>query len=184
MSPSEKNMDQWFVLRDLKRPNAKLPAYVELPQLGLEVFTPMKVQLAVKKGKRIKENVPVVRDLIFVRATKGTLDPVIRDIPTLQYRFVKGQAYCTPMTVERREMERFIAAVTTFKHPQFFRPEEIRPSMIGARIKIISGGPMHNMEGNLLKIAGSGKKRLIVEIPELLATAVEITTADYIEILD
>ncbi len=28
----------WFVMRDLKRPNAKLPAYKFLAEQGLEVF--------------------------------------------------------------------------------------------------------------------------------------------------
>ena len=31
----------WFVMRDLKRPNAKLPAYIQLEQEGIEVFTPL-----------------------------------------------------------------------------------------------------------------------------------------------
>ena len=32
---------QWFVMRDLKRTNAKLPAYQMLGEMGMEVFTPM-----------------------------------------------------------------------------------------------------------------------------------------------
>ena len=31
----------WYVMRDLKRPNAKLPAYKQLSDEHLEVFTPM-----------------------------------------------------------------------------------------------------------------------------------------------
>ena len=33
----------WYVMRDLKRPNAKLPAYKQLSDEHLEVFTPMPV---------------------------------------------------------------------------------------------------------------------------------------------
>lgn len=183
MNRDENENMQWFVLRDLKRPNAKLPAYEDLPRRGFKVFTPKKIQLVQRNGRRIKESVPYIRDLLFVHAKKEELDTLIRETSTLQYRYVKGEAYCSPMIVRGPEMERFITAVSTFKNPQFFRPEEIRQSMIGAKIRIISEGPMHNMEGNLLKIAGSGKKRLFVSIPDLLATAVEITSADYVEVI-
>ncbi len=30
----------WYVMRDLKRPNAKLPAYKQLSDEHIEVFTP------------------------------------------------------------------------------------------------------------------------------------------------
>ena len=36
---------QWFVMRDLKRRNAKLPAYQQLADSGMEVFTPMMWQI-------------------------------------------------------------------------------------------------------------------------------------------
>jgi len=41
---------QWFVMRDLKRPNAKLPAYRLLRELNFEVFVPMKVLVTNKNG--------------------------------------------------------------------------------------------------------------------------------------
>ncbi len=47
--------DNWFVLRDLTRPNAKRPAYRLLEEKGIEVFTPMRWQLVERKGKRIRE---------------------------------------------------------------------------------------------------------------------------------
>ena len=50
----------WYVMRDLKRPNAKLPAYKQLSDEHLEVFTPMQWRLKLKNGKRIRE-VPLCR---------------------------------------------------------------------------------------------------------------------------
>ena len=43
---------QWFVMRDLKRSNAKLPAYKMLSDLNFEVFTPMTWKVIDIKGKR------------------------------------------------------------------------------------------------------------------------------------
>ena len=34
----------WYVMRDLKRPNAKLPAYKQLSDEHIEVFTPMHIK--------------------------------------------------------------------------------------------------------------------------------------------
>ena len=45
----------WYVMRDLKRANAKLPAYKQLLNEHFEVFTPMKEQLSVHGGKRTRE---------------------------------------------------------------------------------------------------------------------------------
>lgn len=46
----ENEPKSWFVMRDLKRVNAKLPAYKLLRNSEFEVFTPMKWRL-VKKNK-------------------------------------------------------------------------------------------------------------------------------------
>ena len=66
----------WYVMRDLKRPNAKLPAYKQLSDEHLEVFTPMQWRLKLKNGKRIREEVPFMQDLLFIiRAVRGAENP-------------------------------------------------------------------------------------------------------------
>lgn len=47
---SRQNDEQayWFVMRDLKRSNAKQPAYKQLEDNGMEVFTPMKSCIKIK----------------------------------------------------------------------------------------------------------------------------------------
>ena len=47
----------WFVMRDLKRPNAKQPAYRFLAEQGLEVFTPMTWRLTLRQGSACARNV-------------------------------------------------------------------------------------------------------------------------------
>lgn len=47
----ENDKELWYVMRDLKRPNAKHPAYKQLEELGFQVFIPMKWFLSVKQGK-------------------------------------------------------------------------------------------------------------------------------------
>lgn len=164
--------DDWFVLRDLTRPNAKRPAYRLLEEKGIEIFTPMRWRLVERKGKRIREEVPLLHDLLFAHTTRTCMDPIVEEISTLQYRYLRG-GYRKPMTVGHAEMNRFIRAVHSDDSPRYFLVEELTSAMYGRMIRI---------EGRLLSIRGSRVKRLIVEIPGLLVAAVEVDP-EYIRLL-
>lgn len=178
--PQPDSPASWFVMRDLKRPNAKMPAYRLLSDEGLEVFTPMKTHLVVRGGRRIREERPFLTDLLFVHSTRDSLDPYVELVPTLQYRFIRG-AYCVPMTVSEAEMGRFIHAVRSAENPHFYLPEELTASMYGRRVRIV-GGALDGYEGNLLSLRGTRVKRLLVEIPNLLTAAVEVSP-EYVQVL-
>lgn len=171
----------WFVLRDLKRSNAKQPAYKILKEKHFEVFTPMKWHLTMRQGKRMREEIPFIQDLLFVHSKRYDLDPVVANIPTLQYRYVRGGNYCEPMLVPNDDMERFIHAVGSSTSPQYYLPEEITSAMYGRRIHIV-GGPLDGYEGNLLTTRGSKTKRLIVELSGILAVGVEVNP-EYIQFI-
>ena len=171
---------QWFVMRDLKRRNAKQPAYKLLDGLVAKVFTPMVWKLAVRNGKRIREKVPFIQDLLFVHSTRQVVDPIVEKYGTVQYRYVRG-GYKIPMTVREADMQRFINAVESTDNPQYYTPKEITPDMIGRKVRIV-GGPLDGYEGNLQKMQGARVKRLFVELPNLLAAAVEVQP-EYIQLM-
>lgn len=171
-------------MRDLKRFNAKRPAYRQLGEAGFRVFTPMTSKVIVAAGRRTRIEVPFVQDLLFIYSDRASLDGVVERIDTLQYRFVKGAPYGTVMTVPVVEMERFIDAVTGVKTPCYYRPDELTPSMYGARVRMICEGSVNGLEGILLRVKGSGKKHLLINLPGILAASIEVSTADYVEILD
>lgn len=173
-------LPQWFVMRDLKRSNAKQPAYKLLNELKIKCFTPMIWKTFIRKGKRILKEVPFMQDLLFVYDSRRVLDPIVERVSTLQYRFVKGGKRM-PMTVRTEDMDRFIKAVSTMERPNFYTPEEIEPSMIGKKVRIV-GGPLDGYEGYLQKIQGSKVKHLFVELPNLLTAAVEVDP-EYIQVL-
>ena len=171
----------WYVMRDLKRANAKLPAYKQLLNEHFEVFTRMKEQLSVHGGKRTREEVPFIQDLLFVHDTQEAIDPFVEKYPTIQYRFQKGGGYKNPMTVADADMERFIHAVSVSKNPKYYLPGELTPSMCGRHIRIV-GGPLDGYEGKLLTVRGSKTKRLLVELPEFFSVGVEVNP-EYIRLL-
>lgn len=142
---------QWFVMRDLKRGNAKQPAYKLLGELKIRFFTPMVWKLRIRQGKRVRQQVPFMPDLLFVYDSRKVLDPLVEQIATLQYRFVKGGNH-QPMTVRNADMERFIRAVDAMNNPCFYTPEEINPDMLGKKVRIV-GGLLDGYEGCLQKNA-------------------------------
>ncbi len=171
--PGKANQDKhWFVMRDLKRPNAKLPAYKMLDKEQIELFTPTEQRLTTRKGKKTCEEVPFIRDLLFVHSTHERLDPIVEKTPTLQYRYVRGGKYREAMTVADADMERFIYAVRHSDSLRYYRPDELSPAMFGRKIRII-GGLLDHYEGRLLK--GSRRKVLLVELPGLLSVGVEVS---------
>lgn len=175
--PEEKSHLRWFVMRDLKRSNAKVPAYKFLGNMGLEVFTPCKRRLTPKKEW---EDIPVIHGLLFVHESRERLDPIVEKMPTLQYRFLPKKFH-EPMVVSEAEMERFIHAVTVTDAPRYYLPEEITPEMCGRKIRIM-GGSLDGYEGSLLTTRGSKVKRLLVELPGFLSVGVEVNP-NYIQLL-
>lgn len=175
-----KKEKQWFAMRDLSRSNAKLPAREMLRAKQIRYFTPMVWQMITSEGKRKPQQVPYIQDLIFAYETREVLDPLVERIRTFQYRYLR-HTWREPMTVRDQEMEHFILAVESTQSPCYYTPEEITPDMRERRIRII-GGVLNGYTGTLVTTRGSKRKRLLVEIPTLLAAAVEVEP-EYIQIL-
>lgn len=171
---------QWFVMRDLTRSNTLSPAYKRLGEMGVEFFTPMRTTVVSRRGVKTRQEVPFIHDLVFVHSSSSAIDDFLYTIPTLQYRFVHG-GYRQPMVVSDSEMSRFIKAVQSVETPQYYRTDEITPDMIGREVRIV-GGMLDGYEGRLLKCRGSRRRRLLVDIPNLLVAAVEVNP-DYIVFL-
>lgn len=178
---SDEKTVQWFVMRDLKRANSREHAYEQLQGKNLTVFTPKIWKIIVRQGKRVRLQVPCIPNLLFVYATREQLDPIVEKIPTLQY-YYQRHAWCTPMIVPDVEMNRFIHAVEATDTCRFYLPSEITPRMKNRRIRII-GGPFDEYEGTLITTRGSKVKRLLVEIPGLLAVSVEVNP-EYIQLCE
>lgn len=172
----------WFVLRDFKKFNAKQPAYRRLPELGVEVFTPMHWVVTTFQGKKTRIYRPIIPNLLFAHTTRQILDPIIARESSLQYQFRRGGRQGEPMTVPDADMQRFITAVNSDPQPIYFSPEEITPEMIGRKVEI-TGGPLNGFTGKLLKMRGTRKRRLIVQLQGYVAAAIEVNP-DLIRLLD
>lgn len=160
-------------MRDLKRTNAKMPAYKLLSEKGFDLFTPMKTTVRKQGRTKVRTETPILQDLLFVNTTRIDLDPIVELVPTLQYRFVRGKGYMEPMVVRDEDMDRFIKAVNNTPDPEILLPSSITKEMIGRKVRI-EGGPLDGYIGNLIKVRGTKKRRLIVEIPDIITATVEV----------
>lgn len=172
----DRNDKCWFVLRDLKRANAKEPAYIMLRHKPMidRVFTP------------IVDKVPYIRDLVFAYASYNALEPIVAQTPTLQFRFARGCVQNEPMTVGTAEMDRFVKAVAAAFSAgtvvEYFTPETLPATALGKRIRII-GGEFDGYEGRLLSRRGSRKRKLVLDLGTLLSAAFEVEP-ERIQVLD
>lgn len=176
------DIQHWFVMRDLKRFNAKLPAYKLLAAAGFEVFTPMTERIVQRGGHKERISVPYVQDLLFVRSCRRDLDPIVSRTETLQYRYVKGAPHCQPLVVPPADMDRFIAAVGLSSAVQYYSPGEITPGMYGRASRLVCTGALDGYICRILNVRGSRKKRVLIELPGILSAGVDIAP-DYIELI-
>lgn len=164
----------WFVLRDLSRYNARMPGYKLLEKERIRYFMPMYYVIRKKDGRNTRVQEPAVRGMVFAYSSKEILDPLTRMHQTLQFRYVYGHTVRDPMTVPRKDMERFIHAVdSSYSEPLYYSMEEITPDKYGREVRIV-GGELDGYTGRLLRMRGSRVKRLIVELPGFFAAGVEV----------
>ena len=177
--------DRWYVLRDLARPNAKNPAYKRLqamPEMKDCVFIPMKQRIFREFGKRVVRFIPFMPDLVFVHKSKEELDPIVRDMELLQYRYVRGGKQFEAMSVRAEELKKFKDAVEHTDNVEYYSYEEVSPRIYGKQIRII-GGRLNGFEGRLMSKRGSRSKRLLIDIQECNLSAAFQVESDYIQLL-
>ena len=132
-------------------------------------------------GRKTRLYIPLIPSLLFVKSSKSDLDEAVGKIETLQYRYVKGAPQNTPMIVPLKEMEEFMRAVGSAKCCTFYAPDEISTDKIGRKV-MIEGGELNGITGNLLKMQGSKKKRLILKLDGFLAATIEVES-DFIRFI-
>ena len=177
--------DRWYVLRDLARPNAKNPAYKQLqamPAMKDCVFVPLKQKVFTEFGKRVVRFIPYMPDLVFVHKSREELDPIVREIALLQYRFVRGGKQFEVMSVRHKDFEVFRHAVEETDHVEYFSYEEVSAQLYGKQVRII-GGRLNGFEGRLMSKRGSKHKRLLIDLKECNLSAAIQVESEFIQLL-
>ena len=185
MGAEKTSEDRWYVLRDLARPNAKNPAYKQLqamPEMKDCVFVPLKQHVFMEFGKRVVRFIPYMPDLVFVHKSREELDPIVRKIKLLQYRYVRGGKQFEAMSVRAQDFEKFRDAVEHSDNVEYYSYEEVSPRIYGKQIRII-GGRLNGFEGRLMGKKGSKFKHLLVDLRECNLSAAIQVESEFIQLM-
>lgn len=149
---------------------------------GIEVFVPMRYQLVTHRdGHKHRELIPAIHNLLFVRTTPLLMREVKPLIPIVQYLTTPVDGRNRPILVPENQMRQFIRVCDTYNDDLlYFRPEELNLRR-GTPVRII-GGTFDGIEGIFIKVQGRRNRRVIVQLPGLLAVAAEIHP-DLIQVL-
>ena len=126
---------QWFAMRATYRRGMQIKALLD--KEGINNFIPMRYEVRIRNGRKRRELVPVISDLIFVHSVQSELQKVKFKLPYFQYMIDirNGQKIIVPDD----QMRQFIAVAGTYdEHLIFFSPDEVNLRR-GTKVRITGG---------------------------------------------
>ncbi len=178
MMEAAKEPELWYAMRATYRREPDAARLLE--KEGLECFIPMQHKITVRKGRRVRVLVPVIHNLIFVRACPSDLQRVKSKAAYLQY--ITDTRSGRKIIVPENDMHRFIAVAGSYSDQLlYFQPEEVNLSK-GTKIRI-TGGDFEGQEGVFLKVKGARDRRVVIEIQGVIAVAMATIHPDLIEVI-
>lgn len=178
-SSSQEIPRQWYAMRATYR--RELEAMERLKSASLGCFIPMQYHFRLRHGRRVRELVPVVRNLLFVHACVSELRLVKSELPYLQY--ITDSRSHEKIIVPDAQMRHFIAVAGTYSDQLlYFRPGEVNLSK-GTRVRI-TGGEFAGREGVFVKVKGARDRRVVIAIEGVIAVALATIHPDLIEAVE
>lgn len=165
--------------------NREQKAEALLKANNIEHFIPMRRIDRIENGNRIITNQPVVRNLLFVRASKNRilqLKAIPQYNPLLQFKMhhrLDGKT--THIIIPDKQMNDFITVYNTSDHSSiiFLDPSELHTLRENAKVRIVDG-EFKDCEGYYQRVKGSARKRFVVKIECFMACATFLTECDYV----
>ena len=171
---------RWYVLRVSYSRELKIKAVLD--ERRIKSFVPMMWRKKTEGGKTEKRLVPAVSNLCFVYWTKPAIDEFIRSYgESSPVHYYWDRTASRPMTVPDKEMEDFITVASTMDEDLIYLTEISDKLREGQRVKVNSG-PFAGVTGKVVRIRKS--RRIMVELPGMLAVATTYVKPGDIEILD
>ena len=171
MSSLTDNDVLWYAMSATYRSEMKIRD--NLVARGVECYLPLHTVEKTLRGRKVRVDVPLVSNLIFVHSSRHDIQKFKQELPHLQYKMwhAAGQAP-QPITVRERDMANFMTATVDF--PQVQVKVLDRPAVpAGARVRI-TGGPMNGLYGILSRQAGSRSHRITVTLDRLCSLQIVI----------
>lgn len=119
---------------------------------------------------------------LFVHADKETFNTIVRQAlgvyPAIQIR--RSDQFRSPMIVPDRQMASFIIVSGTEQERILYLDPERLNFEKGDRVRVI-GGTFCGVEGVFMQIGGKHEKRVVIQLPGLIAVATAAIPAALVE---
>lgn len=166
----------WYAMRATYRREAL--AKQLLDECSIENFIPMRYEVRIVGGRKVRNLVPAVRNLIFVHTTPSQCRVIKSKAPYLQY--IVDSSSGNKIIVPDDQMRRFIAVAGIYDdHLLWFAPEEVNLSK-GTKVRI-TGGCFEGQEGIFIKVKGARDRRVVIAIQGVVVVAMATIHPDLIE---
>lgn len=182
----EKNVDiskelpKWFVMNAYKCENKAED--ILKGEMGMEYFIPKRYEVRKYAGKMKRVLVPVIPNLVFVRALYSDLELFKHKYPFLRYVTCRIDGANRILKVPDAQMANFIKASSHYEEElTYYTPEEIQLSK-GTRVRVV-GGTFNGVEGTLLKVKGKRSKRVVISIDGIMALSIAEIEPEFIQVL-
>ena len=171
---------QWFVLRVTYSRELKIKD--ALDKRGVSTFVPMMWKKVEKEGNTRKMLVPAVSNLCFVFWTKADIDAFISEFGDKSpVHYYWDRTSSRPMTVPSKAMDDFVKVASSLDEDLVYMTEISDKLREGQTVKVRSGA-FAGVEGKIVRIRKS--RRLMVELPGMLAVASTYINPNDVEILN
>ncbi len=167
------NSERWFVART--RWCQELKVREKLATLGVENFIPTRETFRERRGRKVKAEVPVIRNFVFLRTTKSKALALVNGVGLPMYYMI-DRCTGTLLEVPVKQMEDFMRVMDLDPDALCEENEPLQP---GNRVRVTKGD-LAGVEGDV--IALPNRTYVVVSVCSLLRAKVQIPRA-YLELL-
>ncbi|MDR1091686.1 MAG: UpxY family transcription antiterminator [Prevotella sp.] len=175
----------WYVLFASNGKAEKIKPYLD--DVSIECFFPLYYKEQRIRGSERCRRVlyPLLKNLIFVKASKNILNPVLCDVKLrlniesdLYYRDLADKKI---IVVPENQMLNFIAVAGNETEQVLYLSNKDIDIKRGTKVRI-TGGTFEGVEGTFMRVRGD--KRLVVSIPNLFSVATAFIPSCYVQTME
>ncbi|MEG1502329.1 MAG: UpxY family transcription antiterminator [Synergistaceae bacterium] len=159
---------KWYAIRVTYSREKKFKEYLDAQ--AIENFLPMQYKLVKKKREMVRDLVPVIHNLIFVKSVRNVLDVIKQEMECVSpMRYITDLATNEPIIVPESQMRSFIAVAGNQDEELLYLDKHIDAVLEKGNRVLVTGGIFSGVEGTVLRIKRD--HRVVVSIKGIIAVA-------------
>lgn len=171
---------RWFALRVTYRRELKVQE--RLNELEIKSFVPMMTVREEKGGKIFRRQVQAVGNLIFVQASRKAVEEyMLSEGDRRMTHFIWDKVTRQPIVIPEKQIEDFIRISTESSDDAIYLSKVSEKLRGGMKVKV-RRGPFVGVTGTVVRLRKS--RRVLVELPGVLAVASAYIPIEDLEVLD